>query len=764
MEEREEIGLSSPNTIVEVIGDQKLVEEAVEYVRSRGIGGWDLETGGLNPFRHDIILCQLGDADKQYIIWWQTIDPQPILDLIGDPDVYLVGVNLKFDLRFILANYGVYTPAHSLIDTMLNEQVMHCGLTGPVFNTMHETGMGQTAYRWFGWIMPKDDELRTGWERMEPGNWETYKDGEPIPRGAMKRFYAADDVIVPMYFKEIQRLWIKKLDLVNTVKQEQSFLPVLAAIETYGMKLDWAQWEQLAQEAEEQKAKAEDALDRLFEVRTTIYIDQDGNEQHSRNKNYGSPHELRDLIREWMMEHYGVEVIAKNDHLYQALKAAGVNPRRLDTLFESKLVPDPDNPEKRKQVGYPNNFDLVEQLWEDYKTYLPEGAFVLEDTESKTLTLMRILHETPDEEIDDHFPTKLGLPPELVDPILEYRDGKTKLERYAWNWADLIEPKTGRVHSDFTQAATDTGRASSSPNFQNIPSDQRYRDCFITEKGYLMVGADWSQIEPRIIAELSFDPVYMRTFWSGYPGTEGFNFWCDEDVVEKLDIYVEVGKQIGLIPKHYTVVDCKGDDKAGIDPKPDGKKGRKQSKIAVLGLGYGQGTDKFQLMVIRDTGEYHPKAATDKLYHGFFSAVQGVKAKLDELSDLADIRKTDRIIWHPYIESKVAYSESLGGRKRFFEPTNPLFWTMGRNHPIQSTGGDILKDSVMELFYWMRDNNIDGCIVNQIHDEIMAEVREDQAEIVRDKMVEIMSAVGERYCPHVPIAADAYISDHWVKD
>jgi DNA polymerase I-like protein with 3'-5' exonuclease and polymerase domains len=761
---RAEFSLSTTDTIVEVVGDNALVLEAVEYMRSRKVGSFDLETTGFDPFLDEIVLAQVGDEKCQYLIWWQTIDPAPLLELLADEEVCKVGVNLKFDLRFILAKYGILTPIENVADAQLIDQVLHCGLTGSVGQTLRMTGMEALAARWLGLKLPKDEELRTGWGRMEPGNWTHYSDGEEIPQGDAKRYYAADDVTVPMQVIRCQKPWIKHLGLGKTVRLEHAFLPVLAEVEVRGLTRDRDKWNALAREAEEKAVKAQRELDRIFEVTTTILEDEDGNVEYFRDKNYGSSDQLRDLIREWMAKHYGVDVILSNKHFRESLEKTGhIATGRLDKLFEKKLVPNPDKPGSNTQVAYPNMTDLVEKLWDTYKAFLPEGAFHVLETDSKTFKFYRILHETPDHEIDRHMPTTVGLPPELVNPILDSRDAATKLERYAWTWDDLVNPVTGKIHTSFTQAATDTGRMSSSPNFQNIPGDHRYRECFIAGKGNVFVGADYAQIEPRIIAEISGDPVYMRTFWSGHPLTPGYEFWCGDTVEEKLDLYVEVGKQVGLIPEHFTVVDCKGDEEKGIEAILEGVEGRKQSKIVVLGLGYGTGKDKFHVMLILDSKQYHSKDYSDRLYDAFFQAVELVKRTLDNLSDLADPKKSKRKLWHPLVGDYVTYAETLGGRKRFFRDTAKGIWTQSRNQPIQGTGGEIMKHAAVLLHRWRTAEGIEGGIVNMIHDEFMFEVREDQAALVREHMTRIMSKVGQSYCPHVPIDTDAYIEKFWVK-
>lgn len=819
-EQRQQYGLSWSGSIIEVVGSEAnnfgldAVAEAVAYARTQGIGTLDLETdgsedysddefAGLDPYKAQIVLCQIGDIDRQYLFWWQTLSTEAkevIRQWWIDPEARKAGVNLKFDARMLLAQEGLHWRGQRILDAQLLEQILGCGLLGADIGlTMKLTGMGAMAKRWLGWIMPKDEDIRTGWGSLTPGVWhmsrEEYRqriaDGvetrtwEQVKAdGLKKRYYAADDCVVPPLLIQKQAAWIQKLDLIDTVKLEMAFLPVLAEMEVRGLPLAWDQWETLAKEAEDALAKAEVALDTLFEVTTTYEVDLAGNVTMSRNKNYGSKDELKELIREWMYREYGVEVIGNNRQFKEACIRGGLNPMRAEKLFEQKLMPSKEDSSKNKQVGYPNMTDYIEgseyvkPLWDQLRRYLPENSFALPTTDSKFLKLLKILSETPDEKIDDlpSIPTKLGLPPTLVDPVLAFREAGTKLQRYAYSWKSIINPVSGRIHTDTTQCAADTGRLTTRPNFQNLPADPvvgpRYRAAACTARpGYKIVGADFSQIEPRIIAEISLCETYMRIFWSEKPGSAGFNHWCGPDVTEPLDLYGGVGARIGVMPKE-------GEKKSVAKDKGNKEvaKGRKKSKIAVLGLGYGTGKEKFHITYVLDTGEYHSRADADVLFDGFWDAAQEVKETLDKLSDLAypgddeyrgerlTKKKSPRSIYHPLVEDRVTWSESLGGRKRFFDKKSPQWWTQGRNHPIQSTGAEILKETCVVLGQWMWDNNIDGFLILTAHDELIAEVAEHQAEMVARKMEEVMSEVGNRYCPHVPITAEAYVDLHWVKD
>lgn len=779
--ERGRWGLATSATKVEVHADPELMREMREYCLKAKIVGFDTETTGLDVFSGDlVVLYQIGDTKRQYLIWADGTDLEPLWDVLTSVDVLKVGLNLKFDLLMTQVPDEKKRRVRNVADVQLTGQALTCGIYDNVGLNMKMTGMQMQAKHWLGIEIPKDEELRTGWEEFHPDKMRDLRANasaevlaEKLKVRQEKMYYAADDVCIPLQLLYEHKPWIENLDLIQTVNLEHRFLPVLVDIETRGLPLHVETWDGLSSEAKKKVKQARRDLDQLFNVEVTVEVDAEGKALYTRDRKYTSPQQLSDMIREWMWENCGVEVIANNQHFKEALIRYGkVNRARLEALFTPLMIPDPENPGKKKKVAYPDMSDLLEQYWDLYKDFLPPESFILPDTESKTLKYFKIIYDAPTEMVEkdvafrkeknrDPLPTTFGLPGALVDPILDLRGYGKAVSTYGDNWKEILSPD-GRIHTSFVQSALSTGRLSSRPNVQNFPSDGVYRSSFRARPGYKMVGADYSQIEPRVLAHLSQDPTYMRVFWSERPGSEGHARWC-RGVTEELDLYTEVGKEIGQIPKYFTKVHTKGDPEKGLDPLPEGVEGRSQSKVANLGLGYGTGISKFHRMLCVDTNKFHLLEQSEKLYTTYWESMGTAKAHLDESSNLA-APNSPRVVNHPYEKEPVRYSESLIGRKRFFSESNPVWWTTARNQPIQATaGGDMLKLAAIELTEWAWDNDIDGGIVNLIHDEILAEVREDQAEEYAKKMEELMVKVGAEFCPTVPIKAEAYVSDYWEK-
>lgn len=774
MAQRKAFGLATMDSITHVTTNAGL-DDVLAYARTKKRIGVDSETGyienpddALDPWKGSIELMQFGDSERQFIVWARYItDWTPIEQLLADPTIIKLGQNLKFDITFWLVHRGIEKRWWNVVDAGIIEQVLGCGLFSEdddkVGMTLKMTSMEAMARRWLGLQLRKDEELRTGWQNVSP---------ETISQE--KLLYAADDVCVPDLLIRKQRPWLIRLGLVETINLEHAAIPCFADIEARGMRMDMPQWDRLAETALTHMREAAQALDVLFKVTTTVEILEDGTATYSRDKNYGSKDQLKDLLREYMAEHHNITLIACNKHFKEALIANGFNPERAEKLFVTSKVPNEKNPKRNKIVGGPYMSDHCEALWEDYARYLPTRRVLLPSTESKVLKLNKIIHATF--EPDPSLPNTFGIPGAVIDPILTLRKYSKASGTYGYNWHRLINTKTGRLHYQVIQAALTTGRTSTWPNFQNLPSGKEYRSCFIPAETKKFAIADWDQIEPRIIGHISDCFAYKRVFFSKHPDRPEFTVYC-QGVTEALDLYTEIGKIMGVIPEWMTVLETKGDDERGISPTKEGKKGRKQSKIVVLGLGYGTGKDKFYLTLIVDLGEAVDKQYSDGLHDAFWAAVPEVRKTLDGLSDIAypgdDVyrgkklirRKSQRRIWHPFVRGDVTWSESLGGRKRFYRATSKGWWTTGRNHPIQSTGADILKRTIVKMSHWCWQHlpPLSG-IVNQVHDELIVEVEDELAEITKAQLQQLMREVGETYCPSVPITAAGMIATEWKKD
>jgi DNA polymerase-1 len=302
------------------------------------------------------------------------------------------------------------------------------------------------------------------------------------------------------------------------------------------------------------------------------------------------------------------------------------------------------------------------------------------------------------------------------------------MDAYGENIIEKIHPFTGRIHADFKQLGTETGRFScKDPNLQQMP--KAFRECFISGEGYVFVGADYSQIELRILADVSGDDALSAAFKSG------------------ADVHVATAASMFNIP--YADVT---------------EEQRFAAKTLNFGIMYGMGVGKLMDSLnveAEKTGQ--PKVNIRQ--------VQAI---------LIRYKKTYRkaTMWLESAGRKAlreGVSETMYGRKRFYtRPISSLdrelydktlkgIERQGANSPIQGTCADITKIAMLSLYNNLKEYGYRGNIVLQVHDEIVVLAHKTQAEPIKELVVESMMVAAESILKNIPIKVDAYISEIWKK-
>lgn len=303
-----------------------------------------------------------------------------------------------------------------------------------------------------------------------------------------------------------------------------------------------------------------------------------------------------------------------------------------------------------------------------------------------------------------------------VKKLLEYRSLEKTLGSFGEGVLAQIHPKTGRIHPNFLQYGADTGRFScSNPNVQQIPATSDFRSCFIAEEGYRLVICDYSQAELRILAELSGDPGFIEAFRTGG------------------DLHKLAASQMFQV----AVEDVS-------------KEQRSAAKAINFGLAYGMGPQGLAVRIDKTVDE----ART--LIEVYFKAFSGVQKWLEKAGK-------DSV--------RLLYSPTPLGRKRYYKPIDredPDYRKkmgdidrQGKNAPIQGANADMTKMAL--IFLREKLKGYDARIVNTVHDEIVVEVREEQAEVVCKLVEAEMLRAGQEILKDVPIVADAKIADYWSK-
>ncbi|MGH9914066.1 MAG: DNA polymerase, partial [Pyrinomonadaceae bacterium] len=300
----------------------------------------------------------------------------------------------------------------------------------------------------------------------------------------------------------------------------------------------------------------------------------------------------------------------------------------------------------------------------------------------------------------------------VIGKLLEYRTVQKAKSSYGENILEEISSVTGRIHPDFHQIGAGTGRFScKNPNIQQVPSEFEYRRCFRAPDGKKLVVADYSQIELRILAEFSGDHQFINAFKSG----------ADLHRVTASEVF-------------------------GVAPEAVTSDQRSFAKRLNFGVVYGIGASRFSTLTGLGTTE------SEGIMRKYFSTYSGLDRWLREAA--ANALK--------YKEARTA----SGRVARFdFDPNDRQAASSvqrnGKNMPIQGTSADILKRALRLLHDELATTS--GRIVNIIHDEVVVEVDQSEADAVAGTVECAMRIAGEEFLQHVPIIVDAKISDEWVK-
>ena len=317
----------------------------------------------------------------------------------------------------------------------------------------------------------------------------------------------------------------------------------------------------------------------------------------------------------------------------------------------------------------------------------------------------------------------------ILNELMSFKEYSKKISSFGTEFVQKINPKTGRLHCNFNQLGTSTGRWSSdSPNLQQIPrvkdkedkdyESSLYRKCFIARPGYKLLTVDYNQAELRLLGAVSGEPEFIRAYQ------------------EERDLHQLTGSYIFF--KEFEEVT---------------KDERWIAKQVNFAIGYGS-TEYglyYNFGIPIDEGREH--------IQNFFKAYPYIKYFVDYAGE---------IIW----ERK--YSVTPYGRKRFFD-NKYLFDTSweakkykasvirkGVNHIIQGGSADILKLSFIDIYY---DNPFeDGLrILMSVHDEGVYEVREDIVNDAIPFVMEIMESTEQKFLGEIPAKADYSVSDIWSK-
>ena len=611
------IGTNSPLNDIQTA----TIQECKAYCESKTVLGVDTETEGFDFTCKKLIMFQIGDKDRQYVIDTREVSIEPLKEILESDKITKVLHNAKFDYKFIKQWAGISLV--EMYDTFLVERVLHCGKQD------HGYSLSRCTERYLGHTL--DKETRNKFVGLK---------GQPYTVDQIT--YGANDVVYLLDIREKQLALLRTYELEQVARLENKVVKVFSEIEFEGLMIDRERWTAMAEDnvklAHEQAIKLDDMVlehPLLQHYRIPVQVDMFAPMEELRHThiNWGSPSQTLELFR--------------------------------------CLVPD------------------------------------LEDVNGKKLNKYRYKHK-------------------LIDEYIRYKERTKLANAYGTKFFNYVNCD-GKVHTNFSQIL-DTGRVSSSkPNMQQIPSDNTFRNCFITERGWVFVSSDYSSQELNVIAYGSQDPVWLDALRRG------------------LDL-------------HGVCADLVFEDKWRNADADARKNLRTQIKAINFGLAYGMGPFK-----LADTLQIS-KSEAEALIEKYFTEFPNIRDFLTKLGTFGTR--------NGYIRTFKPFK-----RRRWFDTWFPKIWDdrsklqefgsierASKNTPIQGSSADMTKLALIYIYREIQESWSDSVkIVMTVHDQIDTICKQEVADAWAVKMTELMEKAALVIIPNGLLKADTNISETWEK-
>ncbi|MFH1173210.1 MAG: DNA polymerase I, partial [bacterium] len=587
-----------------LIDDEKTFNSFLKELKKQKAFAFDTETTSLDPFTAKLLgIAFSWTAGQGYYLYKPTAEQlKKLKPILEDEQIGKYGHNLKYDIE-IMAGVDIKV-AGLAFDTMVASYLINPGSRAHNLDKVSFTELGMETTP-IEKLIGKKGKNQLSLENINP---------KQICQ------YACEDA--DMTFRLVKKLKPQLeeksiLDLFNKV--EMPLIPVLAEMETHGIKVDVKSLAKFGREVDEKIHKLETKIHKLGEGEFNI----------------NSPAQLKEVL---------------------------FNKLKIETNDIKKT-----------------------------KTGLSTAAAELE-------------------KMKDAHP--------IIPLIVEYRELAKLKSTYIESLPELVNKKTGRVHTSFNQAVTATGRLSSSePNLQNIPIrtelGERIREAFVAEPGYEFLSIDYSQIELRIVASMARDEKMMQAFSKGE------------------DIHTRTAAEVLGIPLEEVT-----------------KQQRREAKAVNFGIIYGMGA--FGLAQGTGLSRYEAQQFIDK----YFKIHKGIKKYLDETKELA---------------RGLGYVETLFGRRRYLPDLNanaPMIRNAAEraaiNHPIQGTAADLMKMAMIEVSQAIaKEFKIEEIkMLLQVHDSLIFEVKKGKTNQAAKLIKQIMEDVVKL---RVPVEAEVETGPSWGK-
>ena len=689
------------------------LDDAIYLLRPHTLIEYDSETAGLDPYTKPLLCSQYGIPETQIVVDNTTIPIEKMRVILEDKEKTFLGWNIGFDLRFL---YHHKIVPYNVWDGMIAEKLLYLGY--PV--QFHSLALKEAAHNYLG--IDIDKSVRG----------QIINQGLTIP--VIK--YAAGDVTYLKQIKDRQDVELKNKDLVKAAEFEMHFVPVISYMEYCGAKIDPDKWKQ-------KMAKDQEAV-REYE------------------------NELNKWIEDYYVEHEGtkkgfISLYTEEVPLMDEVKLLDKVPA--DSEVKRIFNKDTNTVKYQYDYRFPYITPFVQQdLFSDINT---KAHSLVKWSSSKQVVPLLEFFGINCDVIDSKTKKKRKscdiktVEPQknkcsLIPIYVNYKKAKILVDTFGQKFLDKRNPVTARIHPDYFQLGSDTGRISASnPSLLNLPRDAFTRSCFVAEKGNKWLSCDYSGQESFLMASIANDKAMI-----------------DELVNGSGDLHSLTAKMVFTqIPRDMSLKEV----------KTQFHELRQEAKGYEFCFNYG-GTDS---TLVKNYGI--SKARAKDIYNKYMSGFSGLRDY--QVFRREDVLQKGYILINPITRHKAFIYDW----DNLCEISNELASDEGRfllskddprikekssflrrriadsqkqsiNYPIQGTGALCTKLAMIKFFNYLRQHDllfkVKLCIL--VHDEADVEASEEIADEIGKILVKCMESGGAPFCTRAKLSADISIDSHWV--
>lgn len=691
------------------------LDDAIDILKPHDWIEYDSETEGLDPYTKKLLCSQYGIEGTQIVIDNTTIPIEKLKSILEDTNKTFLGWNIAFDLKFL---YHHRIVPYNVWDGMIAERLLYMGYPAQ----FHSLSLKSAADLYLG--INIDKSVRG----------QIINQGLTIPVIQ----YAAGDVTYLMEIKKEQDKALKKKDLVKAAEFEMKFVPIIAYMEYCGARIDQEKWKQKMDKDKAAVMEAESELNKWVE---NYYLNNKGltdGTVRAKTKAVSFTKEIK-LLDELPKNAVNVKRKANNDD---------------NTIYYEYDVSFPYITTNVQLDLFSTKPNSVESLinWASSKQVVP------------LFELLGINCTTVDKKTKEK---KKSCDIKLIEPqaakcsiipiYVKYKKAKILVDTFGEKFLKLINPISKRIHPDYYQLGSDTGRISATnPSLLNLPRDEFTRSCFVAENNNLFLSCDYTGQESFLMASIANDSAML-----------------DELINGSGDLHSLTAKMVFTeIPRDTPLKEIK---KKYHDLRQEAKgyefcfnyAGDWNTLMKNYGLSKARAQEIYNNYMNGFSGlkayqEFRKKDVLDKGYI-LINPITRHKAFIYDWGNLCNISDYVSSDEARFISGRNEDSD-IKDQTKFLRRRLSDSMKQSVNYPIQGTGALCTKLAMIKFFSYLRKNNLLFkvllCII--VHDECDIEAPKEIAEDIGKILVRAMEEGAKPFCTRAHLGADISIGDHWI--